>query len=370
MTIVLDKVSLTSNGRPYIYETNLTLEKSTLNVLLGPTLSGKTSILRLLAGLDRPTGGKILVDGKDVTGVSVRKRNVAMVYQEFINYTSFNVFNNIASPLRLQKYKKSEIEKKVRETAKMLHIDRMLDRFPNELSGGQQQRLAMARAFVKDAGLLLLDEPLVNLDYKLREELRDEMQEIFKKRDTIVVYATTDPLEALMLGGNTIVLREGRVAQHGDTLNVFYYPENIDAGLTFSDPPMNIIKVSIQSKNGGLAGYFPDGTRFDIHGHLADLSPGSYQLGIRSMNVGPNPFNSHDIKFSGEVDLAEISGSETFIHVKHEDISLVSQTTGAHVYPIGDRIDVYLNHDFLYAFDMEGKLVLAPDRNVLLSNPA
>jgi len=363
MTIVLDNISLTANNVPYIYKSHLKLEQQSLNVLLGPTLSGKTSLMRILAGLERPTTGKILVDGVDVTGVGVRKRNIAMVYQEFINYSSHTVYNNIASPLRLQKLKKSEIEDKVQETAKMLHIDDMLDRYPNELSGGQQQRCAMARAFVKDAGLLLLDEPLVNLDYKLREELRDEMQEIFKKRDTIVVYATTDPLEALMLGGNTVVLREGRVAQHGPTLDVFYYPKNVDAGITFSDPPMNILKVSLKKENGAKKGYFPDGTTFNITGHLAKLDPGDYQLGVRCMNIGLKPFNENDIKISGEVDLAEISGSETFIHVKHENVRVVSQSEGAHPRRIGDRIDIFFNHDLIYAFDMGGILVLAPDRN-------
>lgn len=363
MTIVLDNISLTVDGESYISDSNITLKKKSLNVLLGPTLSGKTSLMRILAGLDRPTSGKLFVDGIDVTGVGVRKRNIAMVYQEFINYSSHTVYNNIASPLRLQKLSKSEIDAKVQKTAKMLHIDRMLDRYPSELSGGQQQRCAMARAFVKDTGLLLLDEPLVNLDYKLREELRDEMQEIFKTRDTIVVYATTDPLEALMLGGNTIVMREGRITQHGDTLDVFYYPKNIEAGLTFSDPPMNILKVSIKESDGKKIGYLPDNTKFEVKDHLGKLDAGDYQLGIRSMNIGIKPFSGHNIKMSGEVDLAEISGSETFVHVKHENVSLVSQNEGAHPHHIGDRIDIYLNHDFVYAFDMEGNLVLAPDRN-------
>ena len=363
MTIVLENISLTATGVPYIYESNLTLEKKSLNVLLGPTLSGKTSLMRILAGLERPTKGKIFVDGVDVTGVGVRKRNIAMVYQEFINYSSHTVYDNIASPLRLQKLKKSEIDDKVNETAKILHIDSMLDRYPSELSGGQQQRCAMARAFVKDAGLLMLDEPLVNLDYKLREELRDEMQEIFKKRDTIVVYATTDPLEALRLGGNTIVLREGRVAQHGPTLDVFYYPKNVAAGITFSDPPMNIIEVSIKEKDGKKMGFLPDGTKFEVTGHLGELGSGKYQFGVRCMNIGLKPFNGHNIKISGEVDLAEISGSETFIHVKHENVNVVSQSEGAHPRRIGDHIDIFLNHDFIYAFDMEGDLLLAPDRN-------
>ncbi|BBI50535.1 hypothetical protein HORIV_29560 [Vreelandella olivaria] len=140
------------------------------------------------------------MDGKDVTNVSVRKRNVSMVYQQFINYPSLTVYDNIASPLKLAKQPKSEIDKRVGEIAEMLHIEQLLNRYPQELSGGQQQRTAMGRALVKDADLILFDEPLVNLDYKLREELRDELRELFKARNCIAVYATTEPNEALALG--------------------------------------------------------------------------------------------------------------------------------------------------------------------------
>ncbi|MBW2585069.1 MAG: ABC transporter ATP-binding protein, partial [Deltaproteobacteria bacterium] len=159
----------------HLKDVNLEFERGSRNVLLGRTLSGKTSLLRIISGLDRPTRGKILIDGKDVTGVSVRKRSVAMVYQQFINYPSLTVYKNIASPLKIARVKKTEIDRRVREIAEMLHIEDLLDRLPNELSGGQQQRTAIARALVKDTDLLLLDEPLVNLDYKLREELRVEL---------------------------------------------------------------------------------------------------------------------------------------------------------------------------------------------------
>ncbi len=154
---------------------SLTLERGTLSVLLGPTLAGKTSIMRLLAGLDKPTSGRVLVDGKDVTGFDVRKRSVAMVYQQFINYPTLSVYENIASPLRVQGVARDEIETRVRDAAKLLKLEPYLNRTPLQLSGGQQQRTAIARALVKGADLVLLDEPLANLDYKLREELRTEL---------------------------------------------------------------------------------------------------------------------------------------------------------------------------------------------------
>jgi len=239
MTLVLDRISRVVGGETHLHELSLTLEPGSLNVLFGPTLAGKTSLMRLMAGLDRPSAGRVLWDGKDVTGVSVRRRQVAMVYQQFVNYPSFTVYDNIASPLKLAGLPKAEIDRKVREAAGIMHIDGLLKRLPAELSGGQQQRTAIARALVKEAGLLLLDEPLVNLDYKLREELRSEMREIFKRHRSIVVYATTEPLEALMLGGTITVLHEGKVLQSGPTVQVYHNPSSLRVGQVFSDPPLN-----------------------------------------------------------------------------------------------------------------------------------
>src|SRR5205085_5228861 len=224
MSVTLDHITRTVDGIATIRDVSLTLERGTLSVLLGPTLSGKTSIMRLLAGLDKPASGRVLVDGKDVTGVDVRSRSVAMVYQQFINYPSLTVYENIASPLRVAGHSKADIDKEVREAARMLKLEPMLQRTPQELSGGQQQRTAIARAIVKRAALVLLDEPLANLDYKLREELRAELPRIFAAAGTIFVYATTEPHEALLLGGNTATLSEGRITQFGPTIDVFRKP--------------------------------------------------------------------------------------------------------------------------------------------------
>lgn len=190
MSVTLDHVSRVVDGVTTIRDVSLTLERGTLSVLLGPTLSGKTSIMRLLAGLDKPTTGRVLVDGKDVTGADVRQRSVAMVYQQFINYPSLTVYENIASPLRVQGKPREEIEKRVAEAARLLRLEPYLKRTPLQLSGGQQQRTAIARALVKGADLVLLDEPLANLDYKLREELRAELPRIFEASGAIFVYAT------------------------------------------------------------------------------------------------------------------------------------------------------------------------------------
>ena len=250
MKLVLEAVTREVNGESHLYSMSMALEPG-LNVLLGPTQAGKTSLMRVMAGLDRPTTGQVLVDGQDVTGRPVQQRNVAFVYQQFINYPSLTVFENIASPLRLQKkFSNDEIQRRVRETAEMMRIGHLLDRLPAALSGGQQQRTAIARALVKQAPLLLLDEPLVNLDYKLREELRAELGQIFARRNAIVVYSTTEPLEALLMGGVTAVLDKGDLLQIGPTLAVYHQPAQRRVGEVFSDPPLNILPAGFE---GGLA---------------------------------------------------------------------------------------------------------------------
>src|SRR5262245_45689810 len=208
MTLELKSVVKRVGAQTHIHETSLRLAGQGFNVLLGTTLAGKTTLMQLMAGLERPTAGEIWFDGRNVTGVPVQRRNVSMVYQQFINYPGFTVFENIAWPLRVAKVKQAEIDARVHRIAELLRLTPMLQRRPAELSGGQQQRTALARALVKDASLVLLDEPLANLDFKLREELRDELPRLFQDRRSIVVFATTDPMDALLLGGHTATVRE------------------------------------------------------------------------------------------------------------------------------------------------------------------
>jgi glycerol transport system ATP-binding protein len=200
--------------------------------------------MQIMAGLDKPTAGEIWFNDQNVTGVKVQKRNVSMVYQQFINYPNYTVYENIASPLKITGVDANEIKERVGKVAELLKLSPMLDKKPNELSGGQQQRTALARALIKDSDLILLDEPLANLDFKLREELREELPKLFENRECIVVYATTEPSDALMIGGNTATILEGKIIQYGKTLDVYNNPENLTSAEVFSDPPMNIAKVN------------------------------------------------------------------------------------------------------------------------------
>jgi glycerol transport system ATP-binding protein len=336
-----------------------------LNILLGPTQAGKSSLMRVMAGLDRPNTGRVLVDDRDVTGLPVQKRNVAFVYQQFINYPSLTVFENIASPLRVQKkFSNDEIKKRVRTTAEMMQIDHLLDRLPADLSGGQQQRTAIARALVKKAPLLLLDEPLVNLDYKLREELRAELGQIFAQRDAIVVYSTTEPVEALMMGGNTLVMDKGALLQMGPTLSVYHQPVVLRVGEVFSDPPMNVIPTISERGEAQLSSQI----RFPLPAHMAALAAGEYRIGVRANHVSLHAQSSQDIRIPAWVELAEISGSETIVHASHRDDSggafhLVAQLGGVHSFDYAQEATLFVNPQRLFVFDPSGNLVAAPVRN-------
>jgi glycerol transport system ATP-binding protein len=361
MGLSLQNIDKIVGRETHLKNINLEFESGSRNVLLGRTLAGKTSLLRIMAGIDRPTHGKILIDGKDTTGVWVRKRSVAMVYQQFINYPSLTVYKNIASPLKVNGVPKAEIDRRVHETAKMLHLEDLLDRLPAELSGGQQQRIAIARALVKDAQLLLLDEPLVNLDYKLREELRIELQEIFERRKAIVVYTSTEPTEALMLGGNVVVIDEGRILQTGPTPDVYHTPATTKVAEVFSDPPINFLSGNVQQHTARLG----EDIEFPLTNHLNALPDAQYIFGVRSNHLSLNRSSAEDTEIRSKVELAEINGSETFIHMHYDNSRLVVKEDGVHPHRLGTEISIYVNPSSFFVFDEAGVLVASPTRNTL-----
>ncbi len=355
MSLKLEGVSKTVGGATHIHRTNLELQKGTMNVLLGPTLSGKTSLMRLMAGLDVPATGKVIWNGEDVTGMRVQDRKVAMVYQQFINYPSMTVYENIASPMKLMGQSRDEIDARVRETAELMKLTPLLDRKPLELSGGQQQRCALARSLVKNAGLVLLDEPLANLDYKLREELRAEIPKIFEKSGSIFVYATTEPEEALLLGGNTATLWEGRVTQFGPTPSVYRKPVNATTARVFSDPPMNFLKVT---KKGGQL-LFGDGQAQPLPASAAGLSDGEYTAGFRPNHLELNRHVPHAMQFDTKLTVTEITGSETFVHLDHLGARWVGLVHGVQSLEPGQSLKVYLDPAHVYLFAKDGQLVAA-----------
>jgi glycerol transport system ATP-binding protein len=352
MALELQNVSRTVAGRVHIHPTDLTLEKGTMNVLLGPTLAGKTSLMRLMAGLDKPSTGRILWNGQDVTAMRVQDRGVAMVYQQFINYPGMTVYENIASPLRLMGKPAAEIDKAVRQTAEMLRLTPMLTRKPLELSGGQQQRCALARALVKGAGLVLLDEPLANLDYKLREELRVEIPRIFEASGAVFVYATTEPEEALLLGGNTAALWEGRVTQFGPTPQVYRLPGDATTARVFSDPPMNFLTCRKEASRLS----FGDSAHAPATGMTADLPDGTYLAGFRANHLRLNRHSGDAVEFRCTIGATEITGSETFVHLDHERDRWVGLIHGVHPLSTGMQTSIYVDPAHVYLFDETGRL--------------
>ena len=352
MALELKGVARVVKGQEHIRPTDLRLEKGTMNVLLGPTLSGKTSLMRLMAGLDAPTTGRIFWNGQDVTGMRVQDRKVAMVYQQFINYPALTVYENIASPLRLAGLSAAEIDRAVRATAEMLKLTPMLGRKPLELSGGQQQRCALARARVKGAGLVLLDEPLANLDYKLREELRAEIPRIFEDSGAIFVYATTEPEEALLLGGNTATLWEGRVTQFGPTPTVYRQPVDATTARVFSDPPMNFMPCVKQ----GHRLSFGQGVNAPAEGAFAALPDGQYQAGFRANHLHLNTHSGAAVELKCRLGVTEITGAETFLHLYHGTDKWVALVEGIHDLPPGSEVSLWLNPAHVYLFDASGRL--------------
>jgi len=355
----LQGVTRKVGAETHLYTSSVSLAPGAINVLLGPTLSGKTTLMRLIAGLDKPSEGRVIADGVDVTGVPVRERHLAMVYQQFINYPSMSVFENIASPLRIAgKLSEQQIHDRVHAMAERLHISAYLDRSPSALSGGQQQRCALARALIKEAGLLLLDEPLVNLDYKLREELRRELSDLFSTGGTTVVYATTEPLEALQLGGQTLLMHEGRVLQQGATLSVFSQPCSVVAARTFSDPPINLFEASVTD---GVAQLSQD-IRIPLGADQQSRIAGQrhVQLGLRAHSLHANP-RENGFALTCSVDLAEISGSETFVHLKRGALSLVAQLPGVHDLSLGSESTMHFQPSDMFIFSADGALMYAPE---------
>ncbi|MEJ8472943.1 ABC transporter ATP-binding protein [Roseibium algae] len=353
MSLELIDVSKRVGVDQHIHPTNLTLEAGGMNVLLGTTLSGKTTLMQMMAGLDKLTTGSLRFKGEDVTKTAVQKRNVSMVYQQFINYPNFNVFENIASPLRVGRVPENEIKRRVGEMAEMLKLSPMLDRSPSELSGGQQQRTAMARALVKDADLVLLDEPLANLDFKLREELRDELPRLFANRDCVVVYATTEPVEALLFGGHTATMHQGRITQFGPTGDVYRQPLDLISAEVFSEPPINQAQVE---KKGALMS-FAGGASWAAIGQIAALPDGAYTLGLRPYHVTTMEAGEMPVKIEGNVVVTEISGSESVVHFRVADRTWVSQSHGIHQFEVGAAATLYADVSRAFYFDQSGKLV-------------
>lgn len=284
-----------------------------ITVVLGSNRAGKTDLCRLIAGLDTQARGEIRLDQLEFDGLRPQQRPVSMVYQAFVNYPNLTVEQNIASPMRARRMNAAARKRRVYELAGKLQISGLLARLPHELSGGQQQRLAIARALAKEARVLLLDEPLVNLDFKLREALEFELRDLLRLTDTVVIYTSSDPRDAFALGDRVLLLADGHKIQAGPPMDVYRRPNCFVAMDLLTEPRIN---------------------RFSRGGRNCALRPEHVRLGDAGEVDDP-------IDFDMSVTAYETNGDESFIHGLVEDNEWIVRCRGMHELPIGGTLGIY-----------------------------
>lgn len=326
---------------------DLTVEEGEFAVVLGGARSGKTTLLRIMAGLEKVDSGRVLIDGKPLSDYPKRERPIAMVYQQFINYPNFTIYDNIASPLRLRRPKldKAEVDRRVRDTAELLGLTGVLNHFPEAVSGGQQQRTAIARAIAKEAKYIFFDEPLANLDYKLREELRTELKRIFSERGGAIIYATAEPVDALAMGTHVGFIHEGALTQYGEARAVYDAPATADVAAYFSQPSMNLVETTCDKK-----GQVSFGSAVSFQ--LRNEAEGELLLGVRAHALRPHS-GGQDPKLTARVELAEAVGSDTELHLDYDGIKLIALLQGFTRFDIGQEIDLTCDPADVFVFDKD-----------------
>ncbi len=327
-------VSREVGGVKHLSDVSIRLERGELNILLGQAQSGKTSLLRVMAGLEKPGSGEVWFDGQNVTGKPFAKRNVAMVEPQLVTRPRFTVRDTIASPLKARKMADSFIEREVARVAELLRLKPYLDRKTAALPDAMRQRVALARAIVQKSGLILLDEPLASLHPMVRDDLRAELSTLFANCSAVVVYATADPAEALMLGGWAATLNRGRIIQFGPTSDVYRHPNSLVTAMAFSDPPLNV---------------FPPEA-----GIRQNRYPGASVLAVRPHHLRLQRKTSRALSFSLEVLSTEIKGSETCIYLNHGAESWVMLARGVHAFAPGSPLAVHVEPDDILEFGTDG----------------
>ena len=321
-------LQVTDEGVVAVQEFNLDIADQEFIVLVGPSGCGKSPTLRMVAGLEEISGGELYIDGKLMNDVAPKDRDIAMVFQSYALYPHMTVYENMAFSLKLKKVPKDEIDRKVREAAAILDITQYLDRKPKALSGGQRQRVAIGRAIVREPKVFLMDEPLSNLDAKLRNQMRAEIIKLRQKIDTTFIYVTHDQTEAMTLGDRIVIMKDGFIQQIGTPQEVFEHPINIFVAGFIGTPQMNFFDAKLIEDGGGA--YHADvfGTRIDLTAEdqkaLADAGTHGKDviLGIRPEHIRFTQGAGDDI-LSGKVEVSEMMGSEYYLHVNCHDKDIV-----------------------------------------------
>ncbi len=326
-------------------------------VLLGPSGCGKTTTLRLLAGLEEVTQGNVYIAGRLVNDISPKDRDIAMVFQSYALYPHMSVYDNMAFGLKLRKTPKSEIDRRVKEAARMLRIEELLGRKPKQLSGGQRQRVAVGRAIVREPKVFLMDEPLSNLDAKLRVAARAEISKLHQRLETTFIYVTHDQVEAMTMGTRIAVQKDGVLHQLGTPQELYNYPANLFVGGFIGSPAMNFFDVTLVSEDGDL---YVDGGTFRLkvpEGRSQALLPYKGRkviFGIRPDDVHDPQFTPPNItagKIKAQVDVTEMMGNEVFVHLLTGEKSFTGRFDPRTGVRVGDTIEAVLNMDNVHAFD-------------------
>ncbi|HCZ05936.1 MAG: multiple sugar transport system ATP-binding protein [Thermotogota bacterium] len=334
---------------------DLVVEDQKFVVLLGPSGCGKTTLLRCISGLEKVTDGRIYFDGEDVTGLPPRNRNISMVFQSYAVWPHMKVYENIAYPMKIKKYEKSEIEKRVEWAARLLNIHELLDRYPAQLSGGQRQRVAVARAIVLEPAVLLMDEPLSNLDALLRVMMRSELKKLQERLGTTTIYVTHDQVEAMTMGDMIAVMNAGKIQQYGTPEEIYHKPANLFVAGFIGSPRMNFLEMEVQSKDGAVI-FNSETLEIDCPKHLLDkirdFSQNRVVLGIRPEHIHLSRVESA-YPLKGEVYFTERLGSDTIVHFKVNEVRIVAKIPSDVILREGERVEFFLDLSKLHVFDPE-----------------
>ncbi len=333
-------------------------------VLVGPSGCGKSTVLRMVAGLEQITAGTIAIGDRTVNDVTPKDRNVAMVFQNYALYPHMNVFNNMSFGLKLSKTPKAEIEQRVNEAATILGLGDLLLRKPHQLSGGQRQRVAMGRAIVRKPAVFLFDEPLSNLDAKLRTQMRKEIKQLHHKVETTAIYVTHDQVEAMTLANRIVVMRDGRIEQVGTPLDVFQHPRNIFVAGFIGSPPMNLVPVKITLRNDRPEMVLGEGAALPVPVTFkGDFQDGmDAVMGVRTENIVPLTEESTvpaDWRAQGIVEVVEPLGNETNLHINIKGIQMIGKCEGHRRIAVGETLDFEFQLDHLHLFDARSEQSIA-----------
>lgn len=326
-------------------------------VLVGPSGCGKSTTLRMIAGLEEITEGDLFIGDKKVNDVAPKDRDIAMVFQNYALYPHMNVYDNMAFGLKLRKFKKDEIKSRVDNAAKILGLEEMLDRKPKALSGGQRQRVALGRAIVRDAEVFLMDEPLSNLDAKLRVQMRAEIQKLHRRLQTTTVYVTHDQTEAMTMATRLVVMKDGVIQQVGEPKEVYDHPNNVFVGGFIGSPAMNFFTGKIEGNQ-----FVVGGTKFEVpEGKLKVLRDQGYDqkeiiMGIRPEDIHDEPLvidASPGTTFDAVVDVAELMGAEIILYSKVEEQDFVARVDSRFNIEAGSTVKLAFKLGNAHFFDVD-----------------